>query len=158
MPLSTKDATKQIKTVTHDLYLVADNDLLSMAGYIRGFLDKQEGGILALFSLDDYMSELLMNPRWHIWVAIDNGKIEGVLPVCFVEMTDYTYLHVLAVNCINLKKYISQGWKIEKWAFERGAIEIQFDGSPAFDRLFRKSGYEVKAVKFAKPLIKMWGH
>lgn len=156
---STTDATgPNSSEQQHDLYLMGKQELYANAGFILGFLDDKKGGILDLYEPEAFINEVLANPVMNLWIALDRGKIEGLLPVAFDDDPVGRRLHIVAINCVDFLKYRSTIWKVEKWAFECGCSEIQWDGSRAMRKLWGDDSYKEHSIRYRKSLVKQWGH
>jgi hypothetical protein len=159
MPHSTQNAIERSEqAISYDIYLLSKRDIYGMAGYIRGFLEKEERGILSLLSVDELINENILNPNWNIWMALDSGKLEGLLPVQFIQEGELKICHILAINCRQFRKYRKLYWKIEKWAFDMGCSQIRFTGSQSWGRILGRIDYQPSAVVYSKALAKVWGH
>jgi hypothetical protein len=142
----------------YDIYLMRREDIQLNAGFLLGFLDDKKGGLLDLYEPEEFIQECLYNQNLYLWIAVDRGKIEGLLPVCFESFPRGLVLHIVGINCEDFRKYRDLIWKVEKWAFDCGCGEIQYDGAPAMARLWGDEEYREISRRYSKPLVKKWGH
>lgn len=99
----------------------------------------------------------LANGHWELWLAGDEGVLEGYV-ICMWEIhARKTRYHVLAIAGEGLDKYWKKGLeKLEHYACLKGAHEIVMEGRPGWKRLLLREGYMEKTVRMIKPVKVLW--
>ncbi len=159
--MDTQKTDKPLDSSKPDLWYVSPEQLQTLWGDISALLHRTpDDGALANWDEQELYDVLTSyNNSYGIWVGYHNKKLEAVIITTFIQpYSNEDRVLVIESGNGKLFKYRPYLNKIEKWAYDLGAIYSQIKGRFGLIRAMEPCGYEMDQVVLMKSLRKQWSH
>lgn len=106
-----------------------------------------------------HIPELIFKHNYHLWFAINENEVDGVMVTNLLIYPKKRVLHVALVTGRDLSKYLDLGiHRIECFALWQEASTVVFDGQrPGLERIMRKLGYK-RVLRMEKNVARSRGN
>lgn len=143
--------------MTANVWLVARDDVPLYWQKISDAFHEFEG-MKNTFTLEELGVLLMTSPAYNIWLAVDDGEIEGMLVTSLIRYPHRAEMNICAIAGENLRKYIREGLKnIEHYSIMMGVTNVAFDGRPEWERIMKRFGYK-RELRMSKDIRATWGN